>query len=145
MMDEAYLTAIAALAGSAVGALASLGTTWLTQNSQERSRRLADSMSRREHLYGEFIDHASKLYVDALTHQLDEPSKLVNLYALLCKLRLFAPAGLLRLAEQVMERIIATYSEPNKDFADAMKEEKPEALDLLRGFSQACREDLRLD
>ena len=44
-----------------------------------------------------------------------------------------------------MEKIIANYSEPNKDFADAMKEEKPEALDLLRGFSQAHREGLRLD
>lgn len=145
MMNEAYLTAMAALAGSAVGALASFGTTWLTQNAQERARRFAESMSRKKHLYGEFIEHASKLYVDALTHESDEPSKLVNRYALLCKLRLFAPAGFLRLAEQAVERIIANYSEPNKDFPDAMKEEKPEALDLLRGFSQARREGLRLD
>jgi len=64
-MNEVYLTAMAALAGSAVGALASFGTTWLTQNAQERARRFAESMSRKKHLYGEFIEHASKLYVDA--------------------------------------------------------------------------------
>jgi hypothetical protein len=29
-MNDGYLTAMAALAGSAIGALASLGTTWLT-------------------------------------------------------------------------------------------------------------------
>ena len=40
-MNGAYLTAIAALAGSAIGALASLGTTRLNQHVQERARSVA--------------------------------------------------------------------------------------------------------
>jgi hypothetical protein len=48
----------------------------------------AQAMTRREHLYGEFIEEASKLFTDALTHQLEEPSKFVRLYALVGNLRL---------------------------------------------------------
>ena len=70
-MDNAYMSAIAALAGSAIGGLASFATTWLTQHSQERAQRFAQAMTRREHLYREFIEEASKLFTDALTHQLE--------------------------------------------------------------------------
>ena len=66
-MNNAYMSAIAALAGSAVGALASLATTWLTLPSHERADRFAQAITRREHLYGEFIEEASKLFADALT------------------------------------------------------------------------------
>jgi len=50
-MDSAYMSGIAALAGSAIGGLASFATTWLTQHSQERARRSAKEITRREHLY----------------------------------------------------------------------------------------------
>jgi len=48
-------------------------------------------MSRRDHLYGDFIEEASRLFSDALTLEFDEPSKFVRLYALIERLRLFAP------------------------------------------------------
>jgi hypothetical protein len=67
-MEAAYISAFAALAGSAICAFASFATTWLTQHAQERPTRLAQEMSRRERLYGEFIDEASRLLADALTH-----------------------------------------------------------------------------
>jgi hypothetical protein len=76
-MDAAYISAFAALAGSAIGALASFATTWLTQHQQERATRPAQEMSRRERLFGEFGDEASRLPADALTHHLEEPSKMV--------------------------------------------------------------------
>jgi hypothetical protein len=38
---------------------------------------MAREMSRRERLYGESIDEASRLLADALTHHLEEPSKMV--------------------------------------------------------------------
>ena len=72
-MNSAYISAVAALAGSGIGAVASFVTTWLTQDAQERARRVAQAMARREHLYGEFIEEASKLFTDALTHELDDP------------------------------------------------------------------------
>lgn len=81
-MDAAYVSALSALAGSAIGAMASFATTWLTQHSQERATLLVQDRARREALYGEFIREASTLFGDAFRHDLDDPAKLVNLYAI---------------------------------------------------------------
>src|SRR6267378_6272754 len=108
-MNNAYMSAIAALAGSAVGALASFATTWLTLHSHERAERFAQAMARREHLYGEFIEEASKLSTDAIIHQLDEPSKFVRLYALVGNLRLCASPEVIVKAEEVMRLILEIY------------------------------------
>ena len=78
-MDQAYSSAFAALAGSAIGAFASFGTTWLTLNTQSRAQRQAESKSRKENLYGEFIEQGSRLFSDAIIHELEGPSKLVDL------------------------------------------------------------------
>ncbi|HEY4835448.1 MAG TPA: hypothetical protein VII07_12350, partial [Bradyrhizobium sp.] len=122
-MNSAYISAIAALAGSGIGAVASFATTWLTQDAQERTRRVAQRVTRREHLYGEFIEEASRLFTDALTHELDDPSKFVRLYAMVGRLRLLAPANVIASAEQVMQHIVETYYLPNRDFSNP--EEKP--------------------
>jgi hypothetical protein len=142
-MDNAYMSAIAALAGSMIGALASFATTWLTQHSQERAQRFAQARTRREHLYGEFIEEASKLFTDALTHQFDDPSKFVRLYALVGNLRLCASANVIVKAEEVMRRIIETYNLPNIDFRD-LEDTHESDTDLLRAFSEACRGDLHV-
>ena len=63
-MNDEYMSGIAALAGSATGALASFATTWLTQRKQEREQRSAQAMALRHQLYGEFIEEASKLFTD---------------------------------------------------------------------------------
>jgi hypothetical protein len=75
MVIAAYLSALSALAGSAIGGLASIATTWLTQHSQDRSQRYTRSVARREALYGDFIDEASVLFIDALTHEHVDPSQ----------------------------------------------------------------------
>ena len=80
-MNPAVLSALSALAGSAIGALASLVTAWITQQHQDRFQRRSQEYSRREHLFGEFIVQASKLYADSLTHNKVDPSTLVPLYA----------------------------------------------------------------
>ena len=64
-MDASYISAVSALAGSAIGALASLTTTWLTQHAQSRTTQRLQHRARREALYGEFICEASKLFADA--------------------------------------------------------------------------------
>ena len=88
-----------------------------------------------------FIDEAAKSITDALTHELDDPSKLVRLYALVGKLRLFASANVVSQAEEVMQRIVETYNLPNRDFHNPEDRRRQDA-DLLRAFSEACREDL---
>ncbi len=139
-MDTAYVSALSALAGSAIGALASFGTTWLTQHHQDRAQRAAQESTRRETLYGEFIDQAAKLFADALVHSLDDPAKMAVLYAIFGKLRLFASDATVSSADAVLRRIIETYYSPNEDFHDSKI--LNEHFDVLREFTRACRDDL---
>ena len=143
-MDSAYISALAALAGSVVGAMGSIGTTWLTSSAQERAQRFNQVMSRRENLYGEFIEEAAKVYSHALTTKLDDVSNLVHLYALVSKLRLFAPVSVVSKADDVMRQIIDTYNGPNRDLPGLLSEQDARALDVLRSFSEACRQEMAL-
>jgi hypothetical protein len=143
-MDAAYISTVAALAGSAIGALGSFATTWVTQSSQARAAQRAQDRARREALYGEFISEASKLFVDAFEHELDDPAKLVRLYAIVCKIRLFGKPQTLVEAERIMKQIGVAYFAPNKElrlFADITPAGE---LDPLFAFSNACRQELRL-
>jgi hypothetical protein len=141
-MNAAYISAFAALAGSAIGALASFATTWLTQHQQERATRLAQEMNRRKRLYGDFIDEASRLIADALTHHLEEPSKMVPLYAIMGKLRLFASANVVARVDDVMAQIVEIYDLPNADFRNPTERPPQQRVDILRAFGEACRADL---
>jgi hypothetical protein len=78
------------LAGSAIGGLTSLASAWFTQHSQDRARRLSEDKVRRQELYKQFIDEASKLYADALVHDQAEVSALVSVYALINRMRVLS-------------------------------------------------------
>ncbi len=141
-MDGGYFSAFAALAGSAVGALGGITTTWITLNGHERSRRFAREISRKESLYTQFIEEASNVYSDALSHHLEDISKLVRLYSFMSKMRLFASDDVMDMAESVMRRILATYERPEEDAHTLVKKANRE-IDLLRPFSEACRRDMK--
>jgi hypothetical protein len=141
-MGAASQSALFALAGSIIGALGGIVTTWLTMFAQERSRRQERVISRRESLYGEFIDEATRVFSDALTHKLDDASKLAKLYGLLSRLRLFAPTGVLRDAEATVHRILQTYAMPELDSQVLLSAQHGGNLDVLKTFSEACRKDL---
>ena len=141
-MNAAYVTALAALAGSAIGGLSSFATTWLTQNYQERAQRAAAENTRREKLFGDFIDQASLLFVDAMTHEMDDPAKIVPLYAVASRIRLFAGPSTIRAAETVLAQILDLYYAPNVDFTTRQQVEGG-SLDPLRSFTEACRSELR--
>lgn len=141
-MDAGYISALAALAGSAIGALASFATSWLNQASQARAARRAQDEARREALYGDFIREASHLFADAFEHELEDPSKLVRLYAIVSTLRLFGQPRTLAAAEDVMRRIGAAYFEPNKELRRFADIARAGDLDPLYAFSQACRDEL---
>jgi hypothetical protein len=67
-MAAGYVSGFSALAGSAIGALASLATSWLTQNAQLLAAQRLQDRARREALYREFIREASRLFGDAFEH-----------------------------------------------------------------------------
>jgi hypothetical protein len=142
-MDPAYYSAFAALAGSTIGGLTSLATSWLTQRAQLRAEQLGHDLSKREDLYKDFIEEASTLYVDAFEHDKTDTSKLVNLYALVSRMRVRSAPKIVENAERVVRVIIETYLAPNKTFRDVPELLNKDAMDPLREFSNACREELR--
>jgi hypothetical protein len=144
-MDTAYLSALAALAGSAIGGLTSLGASWLTQRVQFSAQLLAQDIGRRGDLYKVFIEEASKCYADALEHDMADASNLIQLYTLVSQMRIFSSQVVLDQADRVMEMIIESYQNPNKSIRDIVeRDQKSDMLDPLRDFSTACRDELRM-
>jgi hypothetical protein len=142
-MNAAYLPAIAALAGSAIGGLTSFASAWLTQYRQDRANRLSGEKARQQKLYKQFIDEASKLYADALVHDKAEVSALVSVYALVSRMRVVSSSAVIEKAEAVVLLILDTYSIPNKTFSDLRDLMSSHAVDPLRAFSEECRAELQ--
>src|SRR4051812_24323592 len=142
-MDSAYLPALAALAGSATGGLTSLASAWLTLRRQGRATRLSRDRARRQKLYKQFIDEASKLYADALVHDEAEVSALVSIYALISRMRVQSSSAVVEKAEAVVRVIVDTYFTPNKTFPELRKLMNSHAIDPLRAFSEECRAELQ--
>src|SRR4051795_3015658 len=142
-MNPTYLPALAALAGSAVRGLTSLGSAWLTQHRQDRARRLSQDKARRQKLYKQFIDEASKLYADALVHDEAQVSALVSVYALISRMRVVSSSAVVEKAESVVRVIVDTYFAPNKTFPELRKLMSSHAVDPLRAFSEECRAELQ--
>jgi hypothetical protein len=78
-MDVAYISALSALAGSAIGGLTSGFATWLNQRFQAKTETLAHESSRRQDLYTEFISAASKTYGEALVTNEPKIEELIGL------------------------------------------------------------------
>jgi hypothetical protein len=79
-MEAAYISALAALAGTVIGGLTSFATSWTTLQAQARAQRLANERDKREALFGRFLEEAAKLYADALQNKRDDASALIGLY-----------------------------------------------------------------
>ena len=141
-MDQAYISALAALAGSLIGGLTSLTTTWLTQRAQFRAQRWGQDLGRREELYKRFIEEASMLYADAYEHDKADVSKFVNLYALISRMRIVSSPQIVEHADSVARVIIETYLSPNRSLRDLREFVADQSLNPLREFSNACRDEL---
>jgi hypothetical protein len=144
-MDVAYLSALSAIAGSLVGGLTSGFTTWMSQRSQARAGQLAREMSRRDDLYKDFIDAASKAYGNALVSNEPQVQELVALYAMVSRMRVMSLPRTVACAEKVMRVTTDTYFAPNKTIHELHDElTKSEAgIDPLKDFSEAARDELR--
>src|SRR6266850_908651 len=142
-MNPALLPALAALAGSATGGLTSFASTWLTLRRQGHTTRLSQDKARRQKLYKQFIDEASKLYADALVHDEAEVSALVSVYALISRMRVLSSSAVVEKAVAVVRMIVDTYFAPNKTFPELRKLMNSDAIDLLRAFSEECRAELQ--
>jgi hypothetical protein len=142
-MDVAYISALSALAGSAVGGFTSTATTWLTQRAQARAGQLAHEFARREDLYRDFIMAASKTYGDALVSSEPQLPELVALYAMISRMRVLSTPRTVACADKIMLAIIDTYFSPNhsvRELRDLIK--SGAGIDPLKDFSEAAREEV---
>jgi hypothetical protein len=141
-MDNGYITAIAALAGAALGGLTSFASSWTTLRAQMRAEQEASSRSKRQKLYKKYIEEASNTYGDALMHDELELSGLIRLYALISTMRVLSSQAVVDHALVVVRTITATYREPNKTPEELHEMAKSGGGDLLQSFSEVCRKEL---
>jgi hypothetical protein len=144
-MDVAYVSGLSALAGSVIGALTSSGTTWLAQRAQARAGQMIHEISRREDPYREFIVAASKAYGDALTSSEPQIGDLVNLYAMVSRMRVLSSQRTTACADKIMLTIIDTYFSPNKsvrELRDLIRSGAGAGIDPLKEFSELARQEL---
>ena len=144
-MDAAFISALSALGGATIGGLASFGSSWLTQRTQLRFSQHEAVKAKREALYVEFIDEASRRYGDALGHQKDDVADLVKIYALIGRIRLVSPRRVVTAAERTLDTISRTYLAPNRSLHEVMDDFHGAGSDFFAEFGEACRQDLGLD
>jgi hypothetical protein len=140
-VDASIITALAALTGAAVGGLTSGIANWLSQRSEVRAQWILHEKTRRQTLYGDFIEEASKCYIDALQHDEADIPGLVGIYAKLSAMRALSSKPVVHCAEEVVRKILDTYLEPDKSFVELREMAINGSIDLLRSFSDACHNE----
>lgn len=144
-MNAGSTSGLSALGGSLLGGLASIVATWLAEHYQSLANRGSQDTARLEKQYSDFINLASKLYTDAQSHNLEDATTLAPLYALKSQVCVFARSKVtVDRAEEVMQRIVDTYHQPNHDFQNHQSVGAVDH-DVLRGFTVACRAELVAD
>ena len=141
-MDASYISAFFGLGGATVGGLTSFLTTWLTQQAQVREKRREAENANRQVLFDDFITEATRLFGDALSHEKDDVTDLVQLYALVNKIRLWASSPVVTAAEEAIHAIVQTYLEPNRGLHEIRALAAEGRMNFLLEFGEACRADL---
>jgi len=135
------ITALAAIAGSLVGALGSATGTWITARHQDRRDLLGKEIARREALYSDFLGESARLLVDAMQHNNGDLQKLVPVYALMSRIRLSSSQAVLQEGDLIIQTILKTYPQPNLT-DEQIESQALNGYDPLRQFSEICRTEL---
>jgi hypothetical protein len=141
-MDASIISALAALTGTTVGGLTSVTANWLNNRLQIRAGWLRHEKNRRQILYRDFIEDATKCYIQALQHDEPDVPDLVNLYAKLGRMRVLSSKPVVNSAESIARKILDTYLEPDKTFVELRDMANNGTIDVLSEFSATCREEL---
>ena len=142
-MDATILSGMAGVLGSLVGGSATVATAWITQKTLNRRELLAAESSKRENLYGQFINECSARALDSFENTLGKSERLLSIYALLNRIRICASEAVLNKAEQALASITEQYFSPNLSLEEmrALVRDGAKA-DPLLGFAEACRVEL---
>src|ERR1700704_5438387 len=133
-MNASVISALAALAGATIGGLTSVLASWLSQHAQAKALSLAQDKLRRQELYKEFIEAASKCNIHALQNGEPDIPSLVELYVMIGRMRILSSPKVVESAELIARRIVDTYLGPNKTFLELREMTNSGSIDLLRAF-----------
>src|ERR1700730_19468252 len=104
-LDGPVIVAVAALAGSLVGAFSSVAATFIGQRLQARWTQLRAELEERENLYGLFVEEAVHLFGDSIQRSKIDPVKIMRLYSKVAHLRVKSTDLRLRMAEALGNRL----------------------------------------
>ncbi|MGZ5003000.1 MAG: hypothetical protein ACXWBM_07375 [Chthoniobacterales bacterium] len=143
-MDTTIVTALAGIFGSLLGGSASVATAWVTQRTLNKGEEFRAELTRRETLYGQFINECSARALDSFENTLDKSERLLSIYALLNRIRLCASNAVLAEAEGALAAITEQYFRPNLSLEQLRALIRDGAnADPLSSFAEACRGELR--
>ena len=134
---------MSAVLGSLVGGSASVMTTWMAQKTMSKRELAREELRKREALYGEFIGECARLFMDAITHELEKPETLLPVFALINRIRLCASRKVLAEAERLLGRLTDQYFANNLTVEQLRQLAHTGEADPLSAFGEACRAELK--
>jgi hypothetical protein len=143
-MDAAIISALSGLAGAAIGGGTSAASSMFSERIKDQRSAANNSWTRRERLYNKFIAAAAGHLADALSHERDDPGAIMELYALVAKIRLISPQSVVAAAEAATLVVQKTYEAPNRSLRQINIFSASGDVDPLLAFSDACRNDLEI-
>lgn len=141
-ITTAMTSALAALCGSTIGALAPIMNSYLGQKGQLQRDVLLRDLEQRQTLYSTFITEAARVYPLSIMKTLEDPEEIVPLFALASRIRLIASDPVVSEAEAVVRKVVVHYGEPNQDAEVIRKAVLEQSEEPLKAFSLACRREI---
>jgi len=142
-MNTAMISALAALAGSAIGASAPILSSYILQRNTALLELTNQQIAQREDLYSDFIQQASRLFISEAPGAVHNLDQLLALYALVSRIRLFASRPVVKAAEDFVKEFAQHVGEPLLNAKDVRAAVLAKKVDPLNEFSSACRKELR--
>jgi hypothetical protein len=142
-MNSSYFPALAALLGTVLGGLTSFLTSWTTQTAQTKAQRLAVAKTKREDLYGRFLDEMARLFSHAFSENRVNYSVLVDIFALKGRIRLVASPAVFEVADQAVKHILDIYMGPVLEASEVRKRMDDIDADFMNRFAEVCRIELQ--
>jgi len=143
-MTGAEISALAALAGSALGGVTPIISNHVVQRSLMRREMLGREFEERQNLYAEFIRFGAKVYAEARTSNLEKLDDLVLLYSYVSRIRLLASDAVIQAAEDFANLVTRRYGETNLTLEGLREAALETHVDPLNQFSSCCRGEIRM-
>jgi hypothetical protein len=143
-MNEALISAVAALTGSAVGGITPIISNYLIQRGLTERELLTRELAERQNLYSEFIRFGTTLHVNAITKEPQDENldDLIALYALVNRIRLYSSASVIKAAQDFAALVAEKYGSAAISIEDLRSATLKPHVDPLSAFSIQCRQEL---